>query len=217
MKNNKMKTKTTLILLALIFTSSIYSQIKIGVNAGATYSKFKGNVLIENADAGISFLIGASFEYYLYESLSLKTNLNYERKSFNTKIPEFDDIGFPTGGEVKITTNFDYLTLPIMAEYEFGNSKKFFVNGGPFLGFLLSTKSKADNFPYYDSTLLNKKIDIGLSFGIGTKIYLNDRSSLNIELRENLGLINISDVEVFDNGTIKTNSLNLILTWDFDI
>ena len=217
MKNNKMKTKTTLILLALIFTSSIYSQIKIGVNAGATYSKFYGNVSIENTNAGISFLIGASFEYYLNESLSLKTNLNFERKSFNLKFPEIDDIGNPTGGELKITTDFDYLTLPIMAKYEFGNSKKFFVNGGPFLGFLLSVKSKLDNFPDIDFTTLYKKIDIGLSFGIGTKIYLNDRSNLNIELRENLGLKNISDVVVIDNGNIKTNSLNLILTWDFNM
>ncbi len=156
------------------------------------------------------------FEYYLKENLSIKTNLNYERKSFNTQNFGTDEFGF-VNNEVEITTNFDYLSFPILVKYEFGNSKKFFVNSGPFLGFLLSTKSKADGFPDSDSTSLNKKLDLGISFGIGKKFNLNDKNNLNIEIRENLGLINISDVEVIDNGTIKTNSLNLILTWDFEI
>ena len=210
-----MKAKTILFLLALIFTSSIYSQIKIGVNAGATYSKpYEG---YESFDAGIGFLIGASFEYYLNENLSLKTNLNYERKSFDDSFPETDEFGNLTG-QIKVTTNFDYLTIPIMAKYEFGNSKNFFVNGGPFLGFLLSLENKVITSTRQTTfTTLTKKIDVGLSFGIGTKIYINDKSDLNIELRENLGLLNLSDDEVYEGGNLKTNSLNLILNWSFDI
>ena len=211
-----MKAKTILFLLALIFTSSIYSQIKIGVNAGATYSKpYEG---YEGFDAGIGFLIGASFEYYLNENLSLKTNLNYERKSFGDSFPEIDKFGV-LKGQIKVTTNFDYLTIPIMAKYEFGNSKKFFVNGGPFLGFLLREENKADvpSVGQITDNGYSKNIDVGLSFGIGTKIYINDKSDLNIELRENLGLLNISDNEVYEGGNLKTNSLNLILNWSFDI
>ena len=209
--------KTILFLLALIFTSSIYSQIKIGLNAGATYSKpYEGYM---GFDAGIDFLIGASFEYYLNENLLLKTNLNYERKSFGDSFPFTDNRGMLIG-QIKATTNFDYLTIPIMAKYEFGNSKKFFVNGGPFLGFLLREENKADVPSVGQITtidLINKKIDVGLSFGIGTKIYINDKSNLNIELRENLGLLNISDNEVYEGGNLKTNSLNLILNWSFGI
>jgi|TARA_B110000902_G_scaffold163471_1_gene186962 hypothetical protein len=209
--------KTILFLLALIFTSSIYSQIKIGLNAGATYSKpYEGYM---GFDAGIDFLIGASFEYYLNENLLLKTNLNYERKSFGDSFPFTDNRGMLIG-QIKATTNFDYLTIPIMAKYEFGNSKKFFVNGGPFLGFLLREENKADVPSVGQITtidLINKKIDVGLSFGIGTKIYINDKSDLNIELRENLGLLNISDNEVYEGGNLKTNSLNLILNWSFGI
>tara|TARA_B110000967_G_scaffold168645_1_gene177701 strand:- start:119 stop:751 length:633 start_codon:yes stop_codon:yes gene_type:complete len=208
--------KTILFLLALIFTSSIYSQIKIGLNAGATYSKpYEGYM---GFDAGIDFLIGASFEYYLNENLLLKTNLNYERTSFGDSSPFTDNRGILIG-QVKVTTNFDYLTIPIMAKYEFGNSKKFFVNGGPFLGFLLSAENKAD-IPSVGQITDNgnsKNIDVGLSFGIGTKIYINDKSDLNIELRENLGLLNISDNEVYEGGNLKTNSLNLILNWSFGI
>jgi hypothetical protein len=209
--------KTILFLLALIFTSSIYSQIKIGLNAGATYSKpYEGYM---GFDAGIDFLIGASFEYYLNENLLLKTNLNYERTLLFDDISLTDKFGIIIG-QVELTSNFDYLNIPIMAKYEFGNSKKFFVNGGPFLGFLLREENKADVSSVGQITtidLINKKIDVGLSFGIGTKIYINDKSDLNIELRENLGLLNISDNEVYEGGNLKTNSLNLILNWSFGI
>ncbi len=212
------KRKIALFIIGMLLTSIIYAQneIRIGVNTGGTYSKFYGNNLIENADAKIDFLIGVSFEYYIKENLSLKTNLNYERKSFTNKSFGVEEFDFSIN-EVKITTSFNYLTLPILIKYELGNSKQFFVDGGVFIGYLLNNKSKANGFPESDSTSLNKKLDGGLSFGIGKKFNLNDKSNLNIEIRENLGLINISDVEVFDNGTIKTNSLNLILTWDFEI
>lgn len=155
------KIKKALFIIGILFTSIVFAQneIRIGINAGATYSKFRGNQLIENADAKIDFLIGVSFEYYLKENLSIKTNLNYERKSFNTQSFGADEFGF-VNNEVEITTNFDYLSLPILVKYEFGNSKKFFINGGPFLGFLLSTKSKADIFPAenYPSQNLNQTV-----------------------------------------------------------
>jgi hypothetical protein len=211
--------KTILFLLALIFTSSIYSQIKIGLNAGATYSKLYGKNVYDSPGYK-GFLIGASFEYYLNESLSLKTNLNYERKSFGDSFPFTDNRGMLIG-QIKVTTNFDYLTIPIMAKYEFGNSKKFFVNGGPFLGFLLSTKNKGKSKVLNLNSSTNieglKKINVGLSFGIGMKVYSNDKSDLNIELRENLGLLNIDNGDYGNENIIKTNYLNLILNWSFGI
>ena len=210
--------KSTLILLVvgILFTTACLSQneMRVGLNTGGTLSKFRGNELIKQADPNIGFLIGISFEVYFSEKLSLKTNLNYERKSFSYKTNEIDEIGLPIN-DFKVKTNFDYLMLPMLIKYEINSSKRFFASGGPFLGYLLSNKFKAKGFPDNNSTSLNKKIDIGLSFGIGKKIELDDKNDLSIELRDNFGLINISDVEVFRDGTIKTNSLNLILTWDF--
>jgi hypothetical protein len=212
--------KTILFLLALIFTSSIYSQIKIGLNAGATYSKLYGKKDATDSPGYKGFLIGASFEYYLNESLSLKTNLNYERTLLFNDISLTDKFGIIIG-QVELTSNFDYLNIPIMAKYEFGNSKKFFVNGGPFLGFLLSTKTKGKSKVSDFNTSYNneglKKINVGLSFGIGMKVYSNDKSDLNIELRENLGLLNIDNGDYGNENIIKTNYLNLILNWSFGI
>ena len=212
------KHKILLLIIGILLSTTIFAQdnIKIGINAGATYSKFRGNEIIENTDSKFDFLFGVSVEKNLKEDLSIKTNLNYERKSFSNERIVFDEDGSRIG-QTEIITTFNYLSLPVLIKYNFGVTRQFFINGGPYFGFLLNTKSKTEGFPDDDSTYLNKKIDVGISLGIGKKIQLNNMNDLSIELRNNLGLINISDVEVFQDGTIKTNSLNLILTWNFQI
>lgn len=209
-----------LFLIALI-TDLAYSQeektnneTKFGINGGISYSKFRGNDLIKKSNADLGLLFGISFEYYLNEDFSIKANLNFENKSISN-----DDIYFADDYilETKAKASHKYIVLPIMAKYNFGKNKNFFVNGGPFIGYLLKVTSKTSGYPDSDFSDLFKKTDFGLSIGIGTKIPLNEKSNLNIEVRENLGLSNISDVPVYDDGTLKTNSLNLIVNWDFGI
>ena len=202
----------------MLLTHASFSQneMRVGVNSGATLSKFRGNDIIKNTNPGIGFLIGLSFEYSLSQNISLKTNLNYSRKSFSNTSNGFELHGF-SSKEIKTRTNYDYLELPILIKYVVDNSERFFVNGGPFLGYLLKAESKTKGFLDNDSTVLNKKMDLGLSIGIGTIFRFDDKNNLSIELRNNLGLINISDVKVYRNETVKTNSLNLILGWNFEM
>ena len=187
---------------------------KLGINGGISYSKFRGNDIIKESNADIGFLFGISFEHYLNEKFSIKTNLNFESKVISRDGIFFYDEYLQ---EAKTKASYKYLVIPILAKYNFGNNKNFIVNAGPFLGFLLKSTTKSSGFPDSDFSDLYKKTDFGLSIGFGTKITLNEKSNLNIELRENLGLTNISDAQVYDDGTIKTNSLNLILNWDFGI
>lgn len=212
-----MKKSKLLLVIGILLTSIIFAQneIRIGVNTGANLTKFRGNTLIENSDIKIGFLAGISFEYYLKENISLKINLNFERKSLSQKGGYFDENGFFT--EMEADIHYDYLTLPVLLKHEFGNSNKFFVNGGPYFGLLLNAKIKGEGSQSDDLTSFYKKVDFGFSIGIGTKFHLDEKNDLSIEIRENYGLINISDVPVIDDGSIKTNSLNLILTWDFEI
>jgi len=212
-----MKKNTLLLVIGILLTSITFAQneLRVGINAGANLSSFRGNSFIENSKSKIGFLGGVSFEYYLKDNLSIKTNLNYERKSIEQGGGYYDEYGIFT--EMKANIHYDYLTIPILLKHEFGKSKIFYINGGPFINFLLSTKIIGDNSPSDDITSFYKKIDGGLSIGIGTKFQLNDKNNLNIEIRDNYGLVNISDVAVVDGGTIKTNSFNLILSWDFEI
>ena len=217
---------TTLLLSTILLLAQ--NKVKIGVNSGLTYSNFRGNdTPVTGKKYGLDFMGGISLEYSLSEKLSIKTNLTYDKKTGIVKSnymyqPSFDSPSIVVNQKVR--NIYNYLTIPILIKYNFGKNNSYFVNGGPFIGFLLNSKLKdvskqtPSNFDYdQDTTDLNKKTDYGLSYGFGKLIPLNEKNDLVIELRQNLGLVNTSDVFVYNNGEIKTNSFNLILGWSFGI
>jgi Outer membrane protein beta-barrel domain len=226
-------------LLISITSNSQNSKIKFGVQAGLNYSTLWGYDLpsyyapsyTESPDFG--FLGGLSCEYQFKEKLSLHVELSYERKTqkSNNNILINDSDFDPTNsinGEEKFETkkNYDYLVLPIMLKYDFKDKNSFFVNGGPFIGFLLQSSLTNDLDPRIlgpneqnkrITTKNNNPIDLGFSLGLGKTFDINDKNSIFIEIRDNVGLINTSKSKAFGNGTIKTNSLNLVVGYSFDL
>ena len=93
------------------------------------------------------------------------------------------------------------------------------MNMGPYLSYLLkhTVKIKVDNGykDVTDNTENDKRIDLGAVLGAGVKSPLNKRYKFIVELRENLGLINVSAVEVANNGSIKTNNLSFLVGISF--
>ena len=218
-----MKKTVYALLVSIFFISNNFAQskLKLGVNGGLTYSSFRGNPQIETLEAGFDFLVGVSFEYQLKERLSLVSNINYDRKTA-TDNPYIQIIENPEDpsfyGKVKIKFRNQYLSLPILLKYKFGTNNSFFINGGPFLSYLL--KSELTN--NYDNTSSDqtdnfKTLDYGLTFGFGKTFKLKNNNELSIEIRENLGLSEINDVTVVDNGFVKTNSINLICNYSFNL
>ncbi len=214
-------TKALFIVLVSLLTNSIYAQKKItfGINTGLNYSSIResNDIIIPNEntdDSGFAFLFGLVSNYYLSGNLSLKAELNYEskRESFEIKAfqSEIDPIFIEEGNKIK--TNYQFITLPILLKYEFGNSNPFFINGGPFLGYLISAKETFPNNEIIEFSERMTNFDFGLSFGVGKMISLNDKNNLIIELRNNLGLTSISKFV-----SAKTNSLNLIVGWNFTL
>jgi hypothetical protein len=103
-------------------------------------------------------------------------------------------------------------------KYYVDPQKRFYVNGGPFIGVFLDSHSKVEGEKTNETANgLFKTLDFGCNLGIGTNFKINQKNSLNLELRHNYGLSNISDVKVVNNGTVKTNSFNLIANWQFDM
>jgi Outer membrane protein beta-barrel domain len=231
-----------LLILSLLFISfSIYSQnskLKFGVQAGLNYATLWGYDLPsyyepfykESPDFG--FLAGLSCEYKIKEKLSLRVELSYERKTQKSdKTIYIEDISYEPqmntlSGETEFTTkkNYNYLVLPIMLKYNFKDSKSFYLNGGPFIGFLLQSNLTnnldprilgLNNESKTMTTKNNNLTDIGFSLGFGKTFDINPKSSIFIELRDNIGLVNTSKFKAFGNGTYKTNSLNLIVGYTF--
>lgn len=190
------------------------SKVRYGINGALTYSSFSGNPQIEDFNAGFDFLAGFTFEYQIKDRLSLVAAINYDRKSaseslYTEIIENPDDPGFY--GDIKITFRNQFISLPILVKYDFGPKNSFYIHGGPFVSYVLKSELSND----YDNATIEgsiKGLDYGLVFGFGKTFKLKSTNEITVEIRENLGLADISA----GNRAIKTNSLNLVCGYSFD-
>lgn len=226
--------KLLLSISVLLISTLNYSQnskLKFGIQAGLNYATFLGYEVPKemspfySESPAFGFLGGIHLEYQIKEKLRLKVELNYERKGqkADNTIEITDTDGFTTRYNFTIKKNYDYLVLPIMVKYCFSNQNSFYLNGGPFIGYLLKSNLTNDlekieglNNDPIETTNLNHKTDFGLTVGLGKTFAINPKNSIFIEIRENLGLTNTSKSKVWGNGTAKTNSLNLILGYSLN-
>jgi len=213
--------------LPLIFVFSLgfaQQKPKFGITLGATYSNIRGNEAADKNKYDFNFLIGGSIEVPLNTKFSFLGNINYERKTFKNSsafnayyLPSNFDPVFYANQQAELKLTIQYLTVPLNLKYYLDAQKKFFVNGGPFLGLFLNSSSTLNGSNTNEkSNNLFTALDFGANFGIGSYFKISEKYALNLELRHNYGLVNISNVPVVNNGSVKTNSFNLIANWQFN-
>jgi hypothetical protein len=211
-------------LLLLTVGGTTYGQTNkfdIGVEGSPSLIFLRGNDIIDNLHKPtIGFSGGLFFQYNFKKVVSLRTNIAFERKGSVLTSQTTDIIGNPLG-EVNTHTNFDYLTLPILVRATFGKKVQFLVNAGPYFGYLIKQTFviKGDNIPTTtsDNTFHDKRFDTGISTGLGLSVPIKTKFAFSFEVRNNLGLYNVSAVRVANNGTIKTNSTNFLLGFTYKL
>ena len=209
-----------LILGVLVLISSLIfgqtNQIDIGFEGGPSLISLHGNDMIESyKDLSLGFSGGLTFQYNFSKLISLRTNISFERKGLTTKSQATDEYGNPIG-ELTFHSNFNYLTLPLLCRLTFGKKINFYVNAGPYLGYLLKQKNITEAFGEYPKTETDnidnfERLDFGLTTGLGMNFPIQEKLLLSVEIRNNLGLTNISSLPVVNDGSIKTNSTNLLI------
>lgn len=218
--------KITLILLLVLASASHAQKIKLGVNAGATYSGYTGKSDYVDYKYGTGFLAGLSAEYRFNDRLALRANLSYERKTTKGESSENYSAAFPGNyvySGVEYTGRYSYLTLPVLLRCDVWKSQRLFINGGPYAACLIKSEQEVENFGdatlkftddgTYDQTDFTRRFDYGFSFGIGKEFKLDDKNNLAIEIRDNLALASIND----GGGTVKVNSISLIVGWSINL
>jgi hypothetical protein len=215
------------IFFAFLFFFSLLSiaqeKTKFGINTGITYSDIRGNEIANKNKYAFDFLIGTSVEIPINQKFAFLTGLNFERKSFTGEVP-LDRIPFDSfdpvvdqvvnqEANIKIRATMSYLNIPLNIKYYIGKQNSFFVNGGIYTAIFINSKT---DFGGNEKGVFNA-LDFGINLGIGKKIKLNEKVNLNIEFKNNYGLVNISKLPVYNNGTVKVNSYNLLLNWEIKI
>ena len=189
---------------------------EIGFELGPNCGTLRGSEFVEEGQGmSVSFAGGLSFQRNWKNGFSLRTDVHYDRKG--NKIPIlFTDEDGSTIGKGWVRTTFEYVSLPILARRSFGQRTKFMVNAGPYLGVLVkATQSlegeSVENSNPTDMTEFMESIDLGIAVGAGVTRSLNDRWTLSAELRDNLGLVDVSAYPIYGKGGIKTNTASILI------
>lgn len=207
-------------------TSAKDSSIMVGVKGALSLpslSDNSNNIFTENFKSYVSFETGIFSEFSFSDLLALKVELNYtvkggERSGYQ---PLPDDSYITTGqlvyGTVDNKTSLNYIELPILAKFTFGDDWKFFGNVGPYLGFLVDAKQTIEgtidlNFGGFPialpvNTERNIKDDlrsfnVGGVIGIGVAKDISEKSQVFFEARGSYGFIPIQKNEVFGKSKI---------------
>lgn len=192
-----MKTKNSIMLAvitAMLFISmSTFAQTSFGFRNGvaATTLSAKGDLFNDN-NITVSYTAGIFTTISLNKSLAIQPELNYVRKGRSNETTQLN-----TTTETDFLIN--YLQVPVLFQYRNDqmlnkSGSVFYINAGPYAGFVLNTKTKPSGNdesgtppPADDS----KNTDWGATMGIGfqTPILKQD---IRFDLRYDMGLSEIA-------------------------
>lgn len=162
-------------------------EIEIGFNVGFTTSNQRFNSTSGEAKAGL--YVAPAAEYYLSDRFGIKAKLAYYGKGWKEDYIDFDGVD----SETKI--NLNYITVPVMINWHIGRNRNWYINAGPYLGFLISAKEDAtdtDVKDFYSGT------DVGLAYGFGYKYYVTNKTKIFLEYEAHYGFSNILEDGVMD-------------------
>lgn len=216
----------TLILLSL--SSRTLSQedeskkFILGISIGANLLDLNDSWFFEEHSGKVSYSFGVSAEFVINERLSLISNINYDKKIMEWNIPDYD-IGIiePSFSNVNDKLKLSYINIPIFLRYYLGKGKKFNINGGGFYNIAFDVRNESiidatgEEILLYQSENIIDNYDVGLLLGISYKFELNNKNCFTLELRNEFGLADVSQIPEF--VEVKTNTLKLILNWQLPL
>lgn len=164
-----------------VFCQGQSSKFQLGIEGGPSLSTIRYDLFFfpsKYCEAGLGGTVGVAFKYNINDRLAIKTNLSYERKDILWNFKSYK--------------RWDYIVFPMLLQVKIGKARRFFVNAGPYVGYLLSMTEKYSDTDINTLTDHYKRFDIGASMGIGFELPIFHQFSLTFEIRNNLGLLNIS-------------------------
>ena len=201
--------KKLYLILAMFFTTySIHAQSNkfemgieggpgIGGNSKTSVDLGNGNYIF-SLYAEVSYSYGITGLYKLSDHISIKTGLQYRQNAFDEKVTDYEN-GKPNTsdfGQISV----DYLALPVMIRYSFGNKINCFINGGPYLDYFLKEAIRGYIATANHQTVIyasnpNSPFDLGATLGIGAGINILPRLRIELEAGGDYMLFNFKPAQ----------------------
>lgn len=211
-KGIKKKTVFGLVMLLQMLSMSAFSQIiileptekYIGISQGINnsfvlfYPNLKQNLFFPGYTGGISY------RYITEKHWGLQVELKYSQRGWSEKDNTY-------------TRRIDYVELPFLTHFYFGNTHRAILNVGPKIGYLLNDRtlkntSSEPNAEQHKSIYF--PFDYGGTLGIGYNLHTKNSGVYEVELR---GYYALSDIfantkrDFFQMSNTLNISLNFVL------
>nr|WP_294775370.1 porin family protein [uncultured Flavobacterium sp.] len=104
----------------------------------------------------------------------------------------------------------NYITIPVLASWHFGNNRNWYLHFGPYFGFLMNAEETRYGADVSDGFNNN---DFGLALGIGVKVPISNKLKLFFELDGQGGLTDIFQQNDYSAVTNSRTGLNIGLNF----
>ncbi|MES2377351.1 MAG: porin family protein [Bacteroidota bacterium] len=192
------------ILTTLVIMLGVYSlaqaqngKTEFGVGIGYNSSYVSAGNSYQNTDAIGGFNVAVSVDHYFSDAWSVKIKPTYDQKGWANG---FLDLG--TKQIDNVDFKLTYITVPITANWHFGRTRNWYLDFGPYVGFLTSA---TESYTGSDMKSSFSSTDGGLALGIGVKIPVSDKLKLYFEYDGQGGVVN-----VFQSGSTVLNTRGAI-------
>ena len=207
--------------ICILFAFMVIDQVnaQFGVRASTNIANFNvSEELLEEEELGyrVGFGLGVFYKVNLDENLSFQPEINYVQQGAKNS-------GEESGFSYKNEFTFNYIQIPILAKYHFGNTDKlsFFVEGGPYVGFGIGKgkvegcidgdcSSDESSFGNSDDDEINNP-DFGIQMGVG----VNLNSNFSIDIRYVHGFQNLLNDDFGDDDFIRNTAFNIGVGYSF--
>lgn len=178
--------------------------VEFGVNVGLNNAYVEDGNSNQHTDGVAGFNVGISADSYFSNRWSLKVKAIYDQKGWGNGYLDFGD-----AEEDGVSYKLNYITVPVMANWHFGRTRNWYLDFGPYVGFLTSAKAGG-----YDVKSAFNTVDGGLSVGIGIKIPVNENTKFFIEYEGQGGAANIFN-DTGDGSSIQNVRGSLDIGFNF--
>ena len=171
---------------------------EFSITAGGNLSYLESDYYDSNVNGG--FNAGVAVDHYFSREWSLKVGVSYQQKGYSDGSYSDDQ----NNDVYNVTYRLNYITVPVLAEIHFGNQNEWYLNFGPYIGFLTSASG---NQGIGDAKDLFNSTDGGFAVNIGVKLPVAQRTKFFVELGGQGGVANV--IPGGDYTTNISNSLNI--------
>jgi opacity protein-like surface antigen len=189
-----MKKLVIIALLVFGFSFSTFAQpakgdFEFGFGLGYNFSTVSTSS--GSTDTGSGINITGSANYFFSNRWSIKGKLVYDQKGWDNGFVDYSQVSSDPNAYYITDFNLNYLTVPVTVNWNFGKKRNWYLNLGPYAGFLLNANETNGN---ENVTSSFNSADFGIAWGIGVKIPVSDQFKIYLEYDEQDGFTDIFKV-----------------------